>query len=492
MAKQPIRVDLDLNKNELQNAVIQNLGSAPSNPVAGQVYFNTTDHKLYTYDGTQWISGEVYSEGSGIDITNNVISIDNTVTGATKCKVTYNNQGLITAGADLSSSDIPDLSSTYVATSLLGANSGVATLGADGKVPTSQLPSFVDDVIDAYIVSGATALSAGWLSKTSGGSALTPETDKIYVIVESGDYQNKTYRWSGSTYVEISASPGQATESAAGIAELATQAETNAGTDDQRIVTPLKLTTFLASRIIASNNGALTASSGVCTWTISNTIGTADVQVQVFEVSTGTQVMAEVSVSSSTITIKMNSTSNIAANTYRAVIQGLPQVAGAPEAPSLTPYITRVDNEESIIGGIVHNGDGTAIELWIPSSASGVLAPVEFVVFSDDYDTYDNQTFFNLVIACDGSSTHTVTYNGNTYEFYQKLYIVKTTQNNEDYYWFGSRDEEDIDTVYQFTPSSDMVTLFTGGTTTTLNTLVEQNCAYISDYNQFDLYGYNS
>ena len=147
--------------------------------------------------------GIVYTEGSGIDITGNVVSIDNTVTGATKCKITYNNQGLVTSGADLSTSDIPDLSATYVATTLLGANSGVATLGADGKVPNSQLPSFVDDVIDAYIVTGATALSAGWLSKTSGGTALTPETDKIYDIVEAGAYENKTYSYSRLNIISI-------------------------------------------------------------------------------------------------------------------------------------------------------------------------------------------------------------------------------------------------------------------------------------------------
>lgn len=323
MATKTILVDIDLKKNELQNAVVQNLASAPSNAAAGQIYYNTTDKKLYIYNGTQWIAGEEYTEGAGIDISSsNVISIDNSVTAATKCKVTYNNKGLITGGADLSSSDIPDISATYVATSLLGANSGVATLGADGKVPSSQLPSFVDDVIDAYIVSGATALSAGWLSKTSGGSALTPETDKIYVIVSSGEYQNKTYRWSGTTYVEISASPAQATESAAGIAELATQTEVNTGTDDQRIVTPLKLATLLGSKVITANNTALTVSSGVCTWTISNTIGSTAVLVQVFEISTNKQVMCEIAVTSSTITIKMNSSANIAANTYRAVILG--------------------------------------------------------------------------------------------------------------------------------------------------------------------------
>ena len=84
-----------------------------------------------------------------------------------------------------------------------GAAGGVAELDSGGKVPASQLPSYVDDVVDAYIRTGATALGADWLSKTSGGAALTPESDKIYVILSEGEYQNKTYRWSGTTYAVI-------------------------------------------------------------------------------------------------------------------------------------------------------------------------------------------------------------------------------------------------------------------------------------------------
>lgn len=68
-----------------------------------------------------------------------------------------------------------------------GANSGVAELDSNGKVPSSQLPSYVDDVLEV----------ADYASLPSTG-----ETGKIYVTLDD----NKTYRWSGSAYVEISPS----------------------------------------------------------------------------------------------------------------------------------------------------------------------------------------------------------------------------------------------------------------------------------------------
>lgn len=68
-----------------------------------------------------------------------------------------------------------------------GAVNGVATLGTDGRVPSSQLPSYVDDVLE-------------YTNKST--FPTTGETGKIYVDTST----NKTYRWSGTTYVEISAS----------------------------------------------------------------------------------------------------------------------------------------------------------------------------------------------------------------------------------------------------------------------------------------------
>lgn len=66
----------------------------------------------------------------------------------------------------------------------MGANNGVATLGSDGKVPSSQLPSYVDDVIE--------------YDKTSDFPA-TGESGKIYISKED----NTTWRWSGTAYMQI-------------------------------------------------------------------------------------------------------------------------------------------------------------------------------------------------------------------------------------------------------------------------------------------------
>lgn len=85
-----------------------------------------------------------------------------------------------------------------IETSQLGVASGVATLGTDGKILTSQLPSYVDDVIEGY-KSGADFYED---SAHTAAKKITGEAGKIYVDLHT----NVTYRWSGTAYVEISAS----------------------------------------------------------------------------------------------------------------------------------------------------------------------------------------------------------------------------------------------------------------------------------------------
>lgn len=84
-------------------------------------------------------------------------------------------------------STLSGLDGDYIDRSEIGQANGVAGLDSSGKVPTSQLPSYVDDVVEY-----------------NGISAFPPEGEggKIYVDTAT----NKTYRWSGTKYVEISAS----------------------------------------------------------------------------------------------------------------------------------------------------------------------------------------------------------------------------------------------------------------------------------------------
>lgn len=84
-------------------------------------------------------------------------------------------------------STLSGLGGDYVERSEIGAVNGVAGLDASGKVPTSQLPSYVDDVVEY---------------ENQEAFPKEGEAGKIYVDTTT----NKTYRWSGSQYVEISAS----------------------------------------------------------------------------------------------------------------------------------------------------------------------------------------------------------------------------------------------------------------------------------------------
>lgn len=83
-----------------------------------------------------------------------------------------------------------------------GKPGGVPTLDSNGQIPASQLPTYVDDVVDGYVV-GSTPFAADWLSKTPNGAPLTPERDKIYIVVSEGEYINTEYRWSGTVYAEL-------------------------------------------------------------------------------------------------------------------------------------------------------------------------------------------------------------------------------------------------------------------------------------------------
>jgi hypothetical protein len=76
---------------------------------------------------------------------------------------------------------------TLATTDIIGAANGLAELDGSGKVPSSQLPSYVDDVVEYANLAAF---------------PVTGESGKIYIALDT----NLTYRWGGTSYVEISPS----------------------------------------------------------------------------------------------------------------------------------------------------------------------------------------------------------------------------------------------------------------------------------------------
>ena len=100
--------------------------------------------------------------------------------------------------SDTTKADKTELAN-YIPLSYKGANNGVAELDSTGKVPSSQLPSYVDDVIEGYYY------NSKFYKESTHTTEITGEAGKIYVDISGS---NKTYRWGGSEsgFVEISES----------------------------------------------------------------------------------------------------------------------------------------------------------------------------------------------------------------------------------------------------------------------------------------------
>ena len=114
-----------------------------------------------------------------------------TPSGGSAQNVSVKGLGSLAYKSSLAASDVGAIAST-----LKGAASGVAELDANGKVPSSQLPSYVDDTIEGYLY------NSKFYKESAHTTQITGETGKIYVDLST----NKTYRWSGSAFIEISAS----------------------------------------------------------------------------------------------------------------------------------------------------------------------------------------------------------------------------------------------------------------------------------------------
>lgn len=160
----------------------------------GEPAFCTDTGKLYVGDGTSNIlvnpDGGTATEAAKLSVARTIslsgdasgsVSFDGSADATLSVTVSDDSHNHIISNVD----DLQTALDAKLATSLKGANSGLAELDASGKIPTNQLPSFVDDVLEYASQSNFPA---------------TGEAGKIYIAIDT----SKTYRWSGSTYSVIS------------------------------------------------------------------------------------------------------------------------------------------------------------------------------------------------------------------------------------------------------------------------------------------------
>jgi len=91
-------------------------------------------------------------------------------------------------------SSINDTLNQKIDSSSKGTKNGVAELDANGIILSSQLPSYVDDVVEGYFYNNK------FYKESSHTTIITGESGKIYIDLST----NKTYRWSGSAFVVVS------------------------------------------------------------------------------------------------------------------------------------------------------------------------------------------------------------------------------------------------------------------------------------------------
>lgn len=347
--------DLNANQHEIQNAVDQNLNIAPSSPIEGQFYWNTVTKKDMIFDGTNWVDrtsqGRTYLSGNGItvDNTNNTIAIDTTVVAEVSDIPVVNNATITiqknsttidSFTANQSSNKTINISVPTQATDVnalpdttkygssisvsLNTTTYVLTISLkdqDGNVlGTAQT---VDFPIESVVVNGSydSVNKKIVLTLQNGNTIDVPVGDLINGLQTEITSSNQL---DADLVDDTTASHKFVTN--AQRTQIGTNA-TNIGNIQSTLSGYGDIVTHNASEFtkrIAVSNPALTLPSGgaTVTWSISNTLGTENVSLSCYEISTGDIVYPDFRVTSSTITVKIGATANIPADTYKVVAVG--------------------------------------------------------------------------------------------------------------------------------------------------------------------------
>lgn len=190
--------DLSANRSFTTPDTITRLkGGASGSLVSGDITLAAGSNMAISQSGstiTLSSTDTTYSAGNGLTLSGTTFSLPVTTSGSGNVVtgIVQNANGItVNLGSMPTSSDLAN----YIPLSQKGAANGVAGLDASGLVPASQLPSYVDDVLEGYYKSA----DGKFYKEASYTNLINGETGKIYVSVDT----NKTYRWTGTTFVYI-------------------------------------------------------------------------------------------------------------------------------------------------------------------------------------------------------------------------------------------------------------------------------------------------